>query len=86
MKHEKGNWRVVRFCCTSGLCCECHARGNHGDKRKRQLICDWDNVSEAYAKYVANGWRDYGVEAEPIKTMADRDTRKVERERHSIGE
>jgi len=70
--YQAGRWRVMRFCCTSGLCVDCHQRGNHGDKAKRKQLIHTDRVSEDWAKYVAANWHDYGATAEPMeKTNAE---------------
>lgn len=59
-----GNWKVTAWCCTSGLCIDCHRRGNHGslDKRTRRVITH--NISEALAKRTAENWQSYGAKAE----------------------
>lgn len=72
LKHERGEWQVVRWCCTSGLCSECHGRGNHGDLLKRARVVQLNGVSEGYATAVAANWRNYGATAEamPVKEQA----------------
>jgi len=55
-------YRVTRWCCTSGLCHECHARGNHGDMRKRKRIVHTYGVSRATALRTFKGWNIHGFE------------------------
>jgi len=64
VRWSKGKYQVTRFCCTSGLCCECHARGNHGDKAKRKRVVHTDNVSKAWAEHVCAGWQEYSPTVE----------------------
>ena len=63
MKSEKGNWKVVRNCCTSGYCVDCKGIGI-GTRPRR--IVHADNYSEAYAKWVASNWQSYAAKAEPM--------------------
>ncbi len=53
---------VTRWCCTSGLCIDCHNRGNHGNKDKRQRVIQCDNLSKDKAEKVVSGWQSYGAE------------------------
>jgi hypothetical protein len=52
-KFEKGDYRITRWCCTSGMCITCQAAGDR-DKRKR--IIHTDGVSEKWADYVVASW------------------------------
>jgi len=69
MRWSKGNYQVTRFCCTSGLCSECHARGNHGDKTKRKRIVHTDNVSRVWAEHVCAGWQMYSPRIEHMRNQ-----------------
>jgi hypothetical protein len=62
-KYEKGNYRVTRWCCTSGNCVHCRGFGN---REKRKHVVQTDNVSKDWAKYVAANWHTYGAKAEPM--------------------
>lgn len=64
-KFERGNYHVIRWCCLSGNCFACRACGN---LEKRKQVVQTDNVSEAWAKYVAANWHTYGAKAEPMPT------------------
>lgn len=57
------NWRVTRFCCTSGMCLDCRAVAN-GTKRKR--VVHADKLTEAKARQMAANWSAHGAEAEPM--------------------
>ena len=69
-KFKHGRYQVTRFCCTSGLCVECHSRGNHGNLAKRQRLVQTDNVSRDWSKFVAGNWQAYGATAERMGAMA----------------
>jgi hypothetical protein len=69
-KYQKGNYRVTRWCCTSGLCVDCHKRGNHGDLTKRERVVQTDHVSRHWAKHVVTGWSVHGY-APTIEKMED---------------
>ena len=67
MKGENtGNWKVTRFCCNSGLCAFCHARGNHGDLTKRARVVHAANVSKEYADRCVLGWARFDARAEKM--------------------
>ena len=59
MKYEKGNWRVVRNCCTSGLCIICKGR-----RQRPTRIVQADGYSKRYAQWVASNWQSYKAIAE----------------------
>jgi hypothetical protein len=61
MKSEKGNWQVVRNCCTSGMCLNCRT-----EKTRPARVVHASGYSEEYARYVAGNWRSYGAKAEPM--------------------
>jgi hypothetical protein len=64
MKHENGNWQVVRDCCTSGNCLTCHgATTGKGSVRVTQGTA----YSEAYAKFVAGNWSSYKAVAQEMQ-------------------
>ena len=63
MKYEKGNWRVVRDCCTSGNCVTCMHRSPYGAAVR---VTQGDGYSQAYAKHVAGNWQRYNAMAEPM--------------------
>lgn len=58
MKYQKGNWQVIRNCCTSGMCITCK-----GKKDRPIKIVQADGYSEKYAKFVAYNWQSYKAEA-----------------------
>lgn len=58
-----GRFRVMRFCCLSGNCFECH--GLHILTRRKRLL-QIDRVSRQSAQIVARNWRDYGAVVEPM--------------------
>lgn len=64
VKWEKGNWQVVRDCCTSGLCVGCHQRPANQPRPARMVHAD--GYSQAYAEYVAAHWSAYNAVAEPM--------------------
>lgn len=64
VKFERGHFRVLRWCCTSGCCVDCHMRGNHGDKNKRTRVLQGSGYSQRFAEYVAGNWHDYGAVVE----------------------
>lgn len=65
--YKIGGWRVMRWCCHSGLCIECHSRGNHGDKSKRTRVVHTYGVTEEWARYVAQNWNELEATAELMK-------------------
>lgn len=68
MKHEPGNWRVIRRCCLSGNCLKCHgATTGKGSVVVEQA----SGYSEAYARWVANNWRSYSAAAEPMPAVKE---------------
>jgi hypothetical protein len=60
VKFTRGNWKVVRNCCTSGLCCGCR-----GQKKRPARVVQADGYSEEYARFVAANWQTYKAEAVP---------------------
>lgn len=60
-------WKVTRFCCTSGLCFECHRHGNHGELRRRRRITHADNLTKPMADKMVAGWSAYDAKTEPMK-------------------
>lgn len=66
VRHETGNWRVMRDCCRSGNCFECR----RSDSRHR--IVQTDGVSRRYAEYVAYGWSGYRATAERVPAQTKR--------------
>lgn len=62
--HGKGAWKVTAWCCTSGLCIDCHRRGNHGDRAKRQRRIISYNISRELAERTASNWLSYEARAE----------------------
>lgn len=71
MKHSTGNWKVVRNCCTSGMCVDCHI-GKRLGKPARTI--QGANYSKAYAEYVASNWVRYQAEAVEMLIPAVRKT------------
>jgi hypothetical protein len=61
MKHEKGRWRVIRNCCTSGMCATCR-----GFEIRPRRILQGDHYSKAYAEYIAGRWHTYEAVARPM--------------------
>ena len=59
MRARTGKYQVTRFCCISGLCVDCHKRGNHGNKAKRRRMIHIDHISKAFAERVCVGWELY---------------------------
>lgn len=59
--YEKGDWQVVRNCCTSGSCIKCR-----GLAKRPNRIVHADGYSERYAKFVASNWHSYKAEAEKM--------------------
>jgi len=70
---ERGNYRVMRWCCQSGNCFECRHLG-YG---KRKRVTQTDQVSKAWAQYVAENWQVYGATAEKMETTPDDAATKV---------
>jgi hypothetical protein len=58
MKYEKGNWKVIRNCCTSGMCITCK-----GHKERPIRFTQAEGYSQVYAEYVASNWQSYHAEA-----------------------
>jgi len=52
-------YRVTRWCCTSGMCIECHGMG---DKAKRKRVVQSDGLTSAMALKTFNGWNRWGFE------------------------
>ena len=63
-KWAKGHYRVMRFCCRSGNCIECHACFKL-EKRKR--IIHTSNVSKEWAKFVTANWHSHGATMEKME-------------------
>jgi len=61
MKLEKGNFQVVRACCTSGNCVMCLACWN---KANRKRVVHIDGLSAKSAKAIADNWRAYDATVE----------------------
>lgn len=57
----KRTYTIKRLCCRSGLCIDCHKRGNHGDTSKRVMVVQADGLSKKMAEKYLAGWRDYGA-------------------------
>lgn len=65
------DWQVTRWCCTSGLCRDCHARGNDGDLKRRMRIVQVDRLTQVRAELAAATWHGaYGAKAEPMSAGA----------------
>lgn len=64
-------YRITRFCCLSGLCIDCHQRGNHGDTAKRARIVHADHLTDAVASRMLAGWANYGAKKEPEATACE---------------
>lgn len=62
-KTTTGFYRVVRWCCTSGMCFRCRARG---DLSKRVRIVQIENVTEDVAKLHMEGWKSHDTVMERI--------------------
>jgi hypothetical protein len=64
--YQKGNWKVTGWCCRSGLCIDCHSRGNHGhlERRVRRIITY--GISRDWAEYVASNWASYEAKAQEM--------------------
>ena len=60
MKVEKGNWQVVRNCCTSGMCITCR-----GHKERPIRIVHAEGYSKRYAEWVADNWKTYKATFDP---------------------
>lgn len=56
LRHEKGNWSVLRNCCQSGNCFECRSVTPYGQPLQ---IVHGAGYSERYAKIVASRWDRY---------------------------
>ena len=61
-------------CCTSGLCCRCHAAGNHGDPRKRAWT-RWSNkaMERGAAEKIARNWANYSPRIIPADDRLSRE-------------
>jgi hypothetical protein len=59
-------WKMTRFCCTSGLCVECHKRGNHGEMKRRKRIVHADNLTKPMAEKMAANWGSYDPKVEAM--------------------
>jgi hypothetical protein len=66
--YAKGNWKVMRRCCLGPGCSTCRWRAGGVQ------VAQFENVSEAYAKYAAKKWAAYGavasVQSEPVVESA----------------
>jgi hypothetical protein len=58
-----GNYRVMRWCCISGMCLECRASG---DTSKRKRVEQTRNVSKTWAEHVVRGWSLYEATIEKV--------------------
>lgn len=67
MRIERGNFQVVRFCCTSGNCIDCLAGWN---LTRRTRVMQVDKLSAACATVVAANWSAYGATVEPMAVPA----------------
>lgn len=67
MKHERGNWQVLRNCCRSGNCVVCHNVTPLGTPTR---VVQANGYSQAYAEFVADMWSDYGAVAGPMEPDA----------------
>jgi hypothetical protein len=56
VKIERGDYRVVLACCTSGNCTSCLAGWV---KANRKRVVHMDRLSKETAEAVANNWRAY---------------------------
>ena len=63
MNYERGDWKVTRYCCTSGLCFECHRRKNAGTLKARRRVVQGEGYSRGYAEFVAKNWCLYDAKA-----------------------
>lgn len=49
-------YTVTRYCCTSGCCIDCHARGNHGNPARRERIVQASGLTRPVATKYLEGW------------------------------
>jgi hypothetical protein len=63
---------VTRMCCRTGLCVDCHARGNHGDKTKRLRIVQAGGLSKSMAQRYMIGWADLEPQMEEVSNGQNR--------------
>jgi hypothetical protein len=70
-KNKPRNWRVMRFCCTSGMCIHCRAVARGGDVRDRLWVVHADRVTKDYAQECAKNWPSYGAKAEVMPDAPD---------------
>ena len=57
----KTNWKVTRFCCTSGMCIQCRAVATG---RKRIRVTQIDKLTKDRAEKIAENWHEYDGKAE----------------------
>ena len=57
-------YKVIRDCCRSGYCHECHAAGRAGT-RARGRVVQGDNLSRDMAEKYKDGWREFHPVIEP---------------------
>lgn len=62
-------WKVTRYCCTSGLCVDCHT-GGRGYKvstlERRKRITHADKLTKPMADKMTANWQSYGAKTEPM--------------------
>lgn len=63
-----GNFQVTRFCCTSGLCVDCHSRGGLIGLARRQKVVQIDRLSKKTAIEIAANFSSYEGAAELMPT------------------
>jgi len=64
MKIQRGRFKVMRACCTSGNCVECLACW---DLSKRKRVMQLDRLSKETAEIVASNWRRYDATVERME-------------------
>lgn len=54
-------WAVIRQCCVSGYCTDCHKFGRRG----KPVVCvvQMDGLAKASAEFVARNWSQYNARA-----------------------
>lgn len=61
-------WKVTRFCCTSGMCVECHTKRGHkpvGSARRVRIV-HADNLTKSMAERMVAGWSAYDAKVEAM--------------------
>lgn len=57
-------YRVIRFCCTSGMCIECRAGG---DRARRKEVVQASRLTKTMAEKYVKGWVSYGARMEVMR-------------------